>query len=737
MSKRFFEELKENYHIDLNEAQQEVVVHNDGPCLILAVPGGGKTTTLLARTAYLIEEIGVNPNEILSITFSRASANDMKKRFEEIFGSGLNNRGKISFSTIHSFSYRVVMGSAKARGISLKLIEGADAGRHSKIFILKNLYHKFNRDYISDSDLDTLVNDISYVKNMMYDDADLRKYKSDISFFMSIYKEYENIKSEQGFIDFDDMLVGCAEILENNIGVREAYQKKFKYIQVDEAQDTSILQHRIIEYLAQQHQNIFYVADDDQSIYGFRAASPGYLLDIKAQYPKAKIYKMEENYRSTKEIVDVCNAFIKTNTKRYDKEIYTSNGHGEEVRILDVEQRFEQVSKALYLHKDKYSDLAILYRNNHSAIPLVKHFLDKNIPFYLREFSTRFFSHWVVSDLLGILKFAQEATDLEAFTKFYYKLRGYYISKQMVDNCNGKPREELVTKSLEDNNILNDYQVENVAKLGRHIYALSMKTPTQGIDYILDVMGYREFLMDRTSDSDATYDTYLDMVRVLKNLGANCKDYLEVIHAIEKLKQVMSEASKNYGKDAVTLSTIHSSKGLEWNQVYLIDLQEGVFPNRDIMKEAESGNHINMEEERRLFYVAMSRAKHRLTLLNVKEFKQSIFLQEVDELLFPEKKAKRERLEQAIESSGANSKANQLDKACGKPAYWGTTRSSNKGISDYDLYKEDDIVVHKNFGEGIVIDCNKEHIKISFKDKERKLGFNYCMEQNLLDLRPN
>jgi len=723
MSNKFFEQLKSNYHIDLNKAQQEVVVHNSGPCLILAVPGGGKTTTLLARTAYLIDVLGIEPNQILSITFSRASANDMKKRYEEIFGGsfGTSNK-KVNFSTIHSFSYRVVMGSAKARGVSLKLIEGANAGKNSKIMILKNLYHKLNREYISDSDLDTLVNDISYVKNMMYDDSDIHKYKSDISFFMSIYKEYETIKSEQNFIDFDDMLVGCAYILEKNLKVRQAYQKKFKYIQVDEAQDTSILQHRIIEYLGEEHKNIFYVADDDQSIYGFRAANPAYLLNIKEQYPDAKIYKMEENYRSTKAIVESCNTFIKTNSQRYDKNIHTNNHAGEAISIINVEQRFEQISRILKLHKGEYSDLAVLYRNNHSAIPLVKYLVDKNIPFYLRDFSTRFFSHWVVSDLLNILRFAQEPIDFESFSKFYYKLRGYYISKQMVDNCSGKSSEERMTKSLEDNNMLNDYQVDNVAKLERHLYALSMKAPSPGIEYILDVMGYREFLMDRASVSDATYDTYLDMVRVLKNLGSNCKDYIEVIEGIENLKRVMSEASKNYGKNAVTMTTIHSSKGLEWDTVYLVDLQEGVFPNKDIIKEAKSGNLKNLEEERRLFYVGMTRAKTKLHLLNVKEFKQSLFLQEVDEILNPEKKKKRERLEQAIENSGD------------KPAYWGTKITNNiEDTTDYELFEKGSLINHKSFGVGIVVECTKEYIIIKFKDKERKLGYKFCMEQNLLE----
>lgn len=737
MIDEFFEQLKSQYNIDLNKAQQEVVVHNNGPCLILAVPGGGKTTTLLARTAYLINVVGVKASEILSITFSRASANDMKKRYEGVFAKGLGpSDEKVSFSTIHSFSYRVVMGSAKARGISLKLIEGTDAGRNSKIVILKNLYNKFNREYISDSDLDTLVNDISYVKNMMYDDADIRRYKSDINFFMSIYKEYENIKSEQGFIDFDDMLVGCANILENNLNVRKAYQNKFKYIQVDEAQDTSILQHRIIEYLGEEHKNVFYVADDDQSIYGFRAAHPSYLLNIKEQYPSAKIYKMEENYRSTKAIVKTCNSFIKTNKERYDKEIHTHNDEGVEISIVDVEQRFEQIPRVLDLHKGELRDIAILYRNNHSAIPVVKHLVDKNIPFYLRDFSTRFFSHWVVSDLLNILKFAQEPTDLEAFSKFYYKLRGYYISKQMVDNCSGKPVNERISKSLEDNNILNDYQVDNVVKLERHLYALSMKKPTPGIDYILDTMGYREFLMDRASVSDATYDTYLDMVRVLKNLGGNCKDYMEVIEGINKLKQVMSEASKNQGKNVVTMTTIHSSKGLEWNEVFLIDLQEGVFPNRDIMKEAEEGKLKNLEEERRLFYVGMTRAKNKLHLFNVKEFKQSLFLREVDEILDPAKKNKRERLDQAIENAGVNNSGETYaNRVGGKPAYWGTTQTSK--TKEYELFEEQSLVSHKSFGDGVVLDCIKDHITIQFEDKTRKLGYGFCMEQNLLKRRPN
>jgi len=748
----FFEHLADNYHIDLNPQQKEGVTHLNGPCLMLAVPGAGKTTTLLARTAYLIKEAGISPDLILSITFSRASANDMKERYLELFGSELIDKSqyhnkKVNFSTIHSFSYRIVMGYYKARNIELKLIEGSNDSKYSKFVLLKQLFFKLNHEYISDSDLEILINDISFVKNSMFDEFELRKYKSSISSFHDIRREYERIKQEDHLIDFDDMLVLCNDILSNNPNIRETYQKKYQYVQVDEAQDTSRLQHNIIELIVDNHKNIFYVADDDQSIYGFRAADPDYLLNIKEHFETVKIHKMEENYRSTKSIVSICNQFIKTNTKRFDKNIHSNNEQGETIEIVEVEERFEQMkhiftkieetkkNQSGEIQSKLQESIAILYRNNHSAISIVQHLVNNDIPFYIKDTNNRFFSHWLVADMLSILEFSKDPSNIELFAKFYYKLRGYYISKQMVDNHKEGNGEVDVFDGIISGANLNDYQMDNIRKLQRNFRQLSIKTPKVAMNYLLDEMGYREFLKDRASTSDSTYDTYLDLIRVLKNLATGCFTAEEVRGKIKKLEQVMKDASKNKGKNVVTLCTIHSSKGLEWDQVYLIDLLDGLFPNMDVMKQVQNGNIEAFEEERRLFYVAMTRAKSSLSIMKIKNTVMSPFVREVEEIIDPIKKEKRISLEKAISDTGIYDKGDyQSGKAQSNQLFAGMLAKQDSNCVGLKPIDKDTKITHSNFGKGTVISCDESKIQIQFEDKNRILSLAHCINQKLIQV---
>jgi len=683
-----FQELKDTYQIDLNTQQKEVVLHKNGPALILAVPGAGKTTTLLARTAWLIAVEQIHPSNILSLTFSRASANDMKDRFFRVFSNLVKatSLGKVSFSTIHSFSYRLVMAYHRSQGITLTLAEGSEAGKWSKFNLLKRLYFQVNKEYISDGDLEVLINDISYIKNSLMDQGQVRAFRSDISSFFKIYKEYEKIKKEHRLIDFDDMLVSCYHIFKHEPQVLLAYQNRFKYIQVDEAQDTSLLQHEIIRMLAGSHANVVYVADDDQSIYGFRAACPSYLLDIEQHYKKPRILRMEENYRSTGNIVNVSNAFIKENKKRYNKEMNTLKDVGQEVKIEEVKARFHQLDFIRkHMKPNEYGAYAVIYRNNQTAISVAKALVDQNIPFYLREFKNRFFTHWVVKDMMNILAFAGERHKLSLFESFYYRLRGYYISKQMIENCH--PSQEDIFDSILHNNSLNAYQRDNVEKLGRAFKRLERMKPYDGMNYVLEDMGYREFLMDRAGASDTSYDTYVDMIYVLRNLSSDCQNLEDVYKKIEDLKHVMLEAAHNNGKNAVTLTTIHGAKGLEWDYVYMIDLLEGVLPARDADKQARSGNEDALEEERRLFYVAMTRAKKSLKLISIKDANPSRFVHEVKDIL---------------------------------------------DLASLETYKVGSQVTHTRFGQGIILSRHRHMAVIDFHKGEKKIDIKYSLQKGLI-----
>jgi DNA helicase-2/ATP-dependent DNA helicase PcrA len=282
---------------------------------------------------------------------------------------------------------------------------------------------------------------------------------------------------------------------------------------------------------------------------------------------------------------------------------------------------------------------------------------------------------------------------------------------------------------------LNEYQIENIRKCKRNFSQLAQKVPTVGIDYLLDVMGYREFLMDRASESDASYDTYLEVVRVLRTLSFNCVHTDDVKRAIHELEEAMKAGAKAKGKGVVTLSTIHSSKGLEWNQVFLADLLEGSFPNRDVMKQFQTGNTMLYEEERRLFYVAMTRAKDKLCLLKIKDVSSSPFVKEVEELISPELKQKRLATEKAIEDAQKISKQEKrVARGLTSSLFSGLGNSNtptSKGIKPIEVGRE---VKHLNFGSGRVISCDTKKITIRFLDGDKQLSLPHCIEQKLIQI---
>lgn len=681
------QDFRQRFGIDLSEQQAAVVTHSDGPSLILAVPGGGKTTTLLCRTAYLIKELHVNPREILTLTFSRASANDMKQRYEELFASKLMATGfgeKVHFSTIHSFTYQVVMHYYQQNRCNLRLIEGSVKEQPSKSQLLRHIYHQINEEYLQEGDYEGLVNAISYIKNIMLNKEEINNYKSGIQNFHAIFGQYEAIKAEQGLIDFDDMLTHCYRIFCEEPLVLKHYQERYRYIQVDEAQDTSQLQHAIIELLVNHHKNVFYVADDDQSIYGFRGACPQYLLDMKSIYPQVKIYRMEENYRSTGHIVKVSNRFIKANTKRFEKEIFTckEEGYPIEIRqVLTLEKQYDDIINGLAFTND-YEKHAILYRNNDSAVYMAQKLHEKGIGFYIRDFRGRFFEHWIVKDMLDMMTFAHDTTQIQLFSQFYYKLKGFYISKQMIEQAKTMGQGSCSFERLLQANDLEGYKREKLNDLKYHFQILKRKKVEEAIGYIRYNMGYEQFLEDRTDKAEGQLSNYQSLLTLLAHLGKDVVDVYELKDKLGNLEKIMNEATHNLGKKVVTLSTAHSSKGLEWDNVYLIDLLEGTFPPH--IGTGLAGQ-LQLEEERRLFYVAMTRARQGLVLYQTKQGMPSQFLDEV----------------QAI-------------------------------IGERPPLRPGTLVRHKKYGHGEVTTCTAIRIRIKFNGKSRELDYRHCMKNGLI-----
>ena len=679
----------------LNKQQKDAVLHKDGPAIILAVPGAGKTTVLISRTANLIFNHNVNPRSILSITFSKASAHDMKDRFSSMFG----NSGKTAhFSTIHSFSYFLIREYARENGLELNLMEGNDTSVN-KIRLLKEIYKQVNSAFLSEDKLDELLNTIGFVKNMMIEVDEFEEHKNfKIKNFDKIFMSYETYKKENNLIDFDDMLTMSFEVLRDNPDILKRYQDRYQYVQVDEGQDTSRIQNEIIKLISNKKDNLFIVADDDQSIYGFRGAYPEELFIFKDQYPDAKVYFMEENYRSTQNIVSVCNSFIKQNKKRYNKELFTKNESLNPVTITKLKRQEDQYEYILDdIRKNmNYSETAILFRNNISSISIIDYLERFNIPVYMKDSKLHFFKHWVVLDIICFFNLAIDDSDDSSFEKIYYKMNAY-ISKIAVNFVkNGNNSSSVFDRLLEFPNF-KSFQKDNIKKIKSKFKSILRKTPFEAIEYIEKDLDYMKYLQDNCKSFGYSFENVNTVLFHLKSIAKGTNSICEFMDKLKSLKYIIEDAKNNKDKAAITLSTIHSAKGLEFDDVYLVDLIDGDFPSVNSLELASLGDLKPIEEERRLFYVGMTRARKSLNLLtfnyrNEERVFYSSFINELENLL-------------------------NLSK-----------------VKDHE-FKIGSNVEHIKFGKGIIKDIDSETISIKFgNDHVKQLSLNLCIEKNLLSL---
>ena len=620
--------------MNLSKEQKKAIKHIQGPALVLAVPGAGKTTVLIHRTGNLILNHNISPENILSITFSKASADDMKSRFNKIYGDICQT--PVHFSTIHSFSFSLIREYAYRNRIRYKLIEDSK-NELNKYNLLKKIYFSINKDYITEEKLENLINSIGYIKNMLITPEEFANiHKTDIRNFIEICHTYERYKKAYNLIDFDDMLTIALEILNKDVYLLNKYRNKYNYIQVDEGQDTSKVQLEIIKILGYPRNNIFIVADDDQSIYGFRGAYPKGLFDFGNVYKDANIYYMEENYRSTKNIVSVCNNFIKQNTLRYNKNIFTKNPYVEAVNIVklkDLEAQYKFLIEELN-NKNNHNNSAILYRNNISAIGIIEYLERNNLAFYMKDTKEDFFSHWIVKDLLAFFKLAENPKDIIAFERIYFKMKGF-ISKRQLYYIQTMDSNSSVFNRLLEVPGLNDFYRKNILELKLDFKKLSKMKPYDGILFIEKKLKYEDYLRESCMTFGHTLDSLKTILFYLKIIAKEKENLDEFISRLKYLEYLTIQSK--YNKNVLTLSTIHSAKGLEFEDVYIIDLIDGDFPNTTSIDEFNKGNLESLEEERRLFYVGMTRAKKHLSLITIKNrndknLKTSRFLTELEEL---------------------------------------------------------------------------------------------------------
>lgn len=601
--------LKRKYNIYLDKQQERAVENVEGATLVLAVPGSGKTTTLISHIGYMVNCKGIDANKILALTYTNAAADDMKKRYSAKFGKN----DSVQFRTINSLAYEIV------NRFSGKKYTIKNSGELQRI--LRNIYMEYYpKSYATDGDIKFAQTSITFIKNMMLNKDEASKI---IIFEKNGYEvaaKYNRVLQEQNWIDFDDQLVMAYDILKNNHYALSYYQDKYKYFCVDEAQDTSKIQHEIIKLLASATNNIFMVGDEDQSIYRFRAAYPEALLNFKNEYPNPFLLQLETNYRSTSEIVDLASRFIAKNQNRYLKRMNSQRGMGSKPELIFVRTRDEQYQKILDICKEVRHETVFLYRDNACAIPVADILIRNGIPFRIRKpDEIMFFNEHVVRDIKSFLRLAMDDCDRESFKQIYNKCKSYIKGKDIEGICRKSVYEnrsvfDAAYEWLDYGNRSEGYKAD---ELKNKIQPMVNMSPSEAIQHIYE-NGYREYLEEKGLSSDH--------VEILISLARDDKTIPDFFKHLVLLQEQIKGI--NNGDARITLSTVHSSKGLEYDDVYIIDVFDGMFPGQTLGSLQHQLEH--SQEERRIFYVAMTRARNRLCFIGIAD-KDTSFIDE----LFP------------------------------------------------------------------------------------------------------
>lgn len=604
----------ERIGLKLNDQQMLAAQAVDGPTLLIAVPGSGKTTVLVTRLGYMIIEKGIDPKQILSMTYTKAATIDMKKRFVSMFGEDIGK--DVEFRTINGIAEITIRRYAQMYGrYPFKLIT-EEKGRAA---IIRDILIEMNHgEFPTDNEITEVGTLISYIKNMMLTSEEIVKKNLGIRGsklrMVDVYEKYQERLRQTKQMDFDDQLVYALSILRKCPKILQMFHEEYRYICVDEAQDTSKIQHTIIKLLAQQNNNIFMVGDEDQSIYGFRAAYPKALTDFKTDYPDPLVLFMEKNYRSSQSIVKTASAFIVKNKDRYNKRFIATRNIGAKPQVINVIRRDHQYDHIQEAAQNMQATTAVLYRDNDCVIPLIDQMLRENIPFNVRQVKNTFFTNKVVLDILAFIKLAINPFDTDSFMKIYYK-SDFKCNKQIAINiCKyaNRHRIRIIDAVYE--------YASNASKFYRLIQRIGKAKPSDAIEIIMDE-GYEDYIRRNNLEKGKA--------DILQSIARQTYTNEEFLNRIDELNLMFTENSfPNQDHNGIILSTIHSSKGLEYDTVYLLDIYDGilpVMPESPYMSDEEQETY---QEERRLFYVATTRAKNHLYLFKIQN-KKSSFLEEI------------------------------------------------------------------------------------------------------------
>lgn len=677
---------------NLNDKQKEAVLYNDGPLLIIAGAGAGKTKTLTTKIAYLIEEKYATPYNVLAITFTNKAAKEMKDRLYTMLGDVAK---KIQVSTFHSFGLKllrenfellgydrnfVIMDSDDSLTVVKKIIK--DLGYDPKVYNPKAIRNK-----------------ISSCKNEMISAKAYEKYAvSDYEQVIhKIYEKYEDKLYRNNSVDFDDLLLLPIKLFKENPDVLERYQDLYQYILIDEYQDTNQAQYILTKLISEKNRRITCVGDDSQSIYSFRGANYKNILNFEKDYPDAKIILLEQNYRSTSTILDAANQVIKNNSQRKDKKLWTDRGHGEKIKYYraynerDEAQYVIRKIKELVNRGTEYKDIAILYRTNAQSRVVEEEMLKENLPYRVIG-SFYFYSRKEIKDLIAYLRLIHNSKDnISLLRVINTPKRG--IGLKTIENLTSKADEEGIS-IYEAINSGKELEFKNtIEKL--KIVAEDL-TLTELIDKVLDASGMKKELESEQSlEAEVRLENLEEFKSITKAFEEkegliSLEDFLLEISLISDVEEYKDDPNR------ISLMTVHSVKGLEFDNVFVIGMEEGIFPHMNSLME-----NMALEEERRLCYVAITRAKDNLHLVNARH--RTLFGKEqVNPVSRFMSEINSELLETNVKEKELPKKEEKIDK----------TEMFREEEVDY---KVGDYVYHETFGTGKVVEVTSTLVSVAFK----------------------
>ncbi|WP_044932211.1 ATP-dependent helicase [Butyrivibrio sp. AC2005] len=705
-------EFLQKYAKSLSNQQLDAVTTIDGPVLLLAVPGSGKTTVLVNRLGYMLYCKAVAPENILTLTYTVAATRDMAQRFEGIFGEGISSR--LEFRTINGICAKIIAHYGRLIGKSaFELITDEKVvGR-----ILTENYVRIYKEYPTESDIKNVRTLITYCKNMMLTkDEILALEKETDSDIYAIYEAYNRELKNRGLMDYDDQMIYAYRMLKGSPELLSFYKEKYRYICVDEAQDTSKIQHMIIGLLSGAAGNLFMVGDEDQSIYGFRAAYPEALLNFEKDHPGAKVLVMDKNYRSNANIVEAADRFIGHNTMRHDKHMQATKDRSADINYIQLGGRRNQYNYLFKVASDISKQTAVLYRDNESVLPLVDILERQGVNYRIKSADMAFFTHRVVMDVISIMRFSIDPYDSGLFMKIYFKFQNYLNKKQAEMLCRIAASEDIpILDAIEETEMINGRVKGKCRSLRTHLSNMRYETPHKALLRIDKYMGYGEYLEDNHLDYNKIF--------ILRELSKNEETIDGFLRRLDELQEILRGKEQDY-RTKFILSTIHSSKGLEYDEVYLMDVCDGVFPDAVVKNpmRATPQELRDFEEERRIFYVGMTRARNKLNIFTYSD-EEATFVKEISELPARDRADTRgesdvrERVKKAKASIRRSAGIGAQTKGKSVSGTWG--KGTTKGQIDEQEYPTDLIIgqriLQPKYGNGVITDVTYDEDAIPSK----------------------